>query len=204
MTRRMPNGWIVAHISPAAQLYAGIALLVAFLLQDEVYFRAIQAALFLGLALLAGKRIRFGYFAIVILSITVFHLVVPSGRVLVEIGSFAVTAGAMRAGLFKGLAIVGMVFLSVASVRRDLLLPGKTGTMVARTFWAFEYLLEGRRDFSWRRPMESADALLIQLFEDLPEANEGEAATQSKTSSSGWVALAILIVANWSAVFVWQ
>ncbi len=215
MRSRQPVPWFQANLDAATQLYAGMALLPAFLLQESLVVRAAQVVLLLLLALLAGKRIRYGYFAIVLASVTVFHVAIPSGRVLSELGSFALTSGALRTGVFKGLAIVGMVFLSVAAVRSDLRIPGRAGALVARTFWAFEFLLEGRRRVTWRRPMESVDSLLSELFYELRGSGAGEEGGKTDGASpngraigvarptiAGWVAAGLLVGANWALLLV--
>ncbi len=191
------------NLSSRALLNAGILVLPAFLLQDNLAVRVLQVFLFAVLALLAGKRIRFGYFAIIVVSITAFHLLVPVGRVLFEVGPLAVTQGALSAGLYKGLAVAGMVFLSLATVRPDVRLPGTTGALAAKVFWSFEHIMESRGELSWKHPVGTADRLLLNLHRKLRETSATDAVptverrTTTRTTGSGFGALSVVLAANW-------
>ena len=143
---------------------AGVVTIVAFLFQDNLIVRVVQVLVFAGLATLAGKRIRWLYFLIMVSSITFFNLLTPVGRVLAEIGPLRVTEGALRQGLMKGFAIVGLVFISLFAVRPDLRLPGAFGGVLARLFYYFERVLDTRARVSAAHLVESVDAVLMELY----------------------------------------
>ena len=58
-------------VGPRARFWGAVAALPAFLLTDGLLPRALILALFAVLAVLAGKKIRWGYFGILILSVTI-------------------------------------------------------------------------------------------------------------------------------------
>lgn len=176
--RRKPPNRLARHTDPRHIFVAGALTIVAFLFQNDLVIRIGQVLLFALLATLAGKRIRWGYFAIMVGSITFFNLLTPVGRVIVEVGPIAVTEGALRQGLLKGFAIVGLVFISLFAVRPDLRLPGTFGGILARLFFYFERVLDTRRRVSAGRLVASVDEILLDLYP--PESIGG-----TDTSSEG-------------------
>lgn len=139
-------------------------LIVAFLFQGNLAVRVGQVALFAVLAVLSGKRLRWLYFVVMVVSITGFNLLTPFGRVIARIGPLAVTDGALEQGLLKGFAIVGLVFVSLFAVRADLMLPGRFGGLVARLFFYFERILETRRRVVPSRLVASLDEILLEIY----------------------------------------
>lgn len=198
--RRRPNR-LARHTAPMHVFLTGALVIVAFLFQGNLAVRAVQVLFFAGLAVLAGKRIRWGYFVIMVSSITFFNLLTPVGRVLFEIGPLPVTAGALEQGLLKGLAIVGLVFISLFAVRPDLQLPGTLGGVLGRLFFYFERVLDTRKRVSARRLVASVDEILLELYP--PEgggaahaANGGHAKTEAHTDAAGATLMVLLVLAN--------
>lgn len=162
--RRKPPNILARHTASGHLFLAGAITIVAFLLQTNLVVRVAQVLLFALLATLAGKRIRWGYFLVMVSSITLFHLLTPVGRVLLEWGPLTVTDGALRQGLTKGFAIVGLVFISLFAVRSDLRLPGALGGLLARLFFHFERVLDTRKRVRARALVESIDDILHELY----------------------------------------
>lgn len=183
---------------------AGALTLPAYLLQDELYIRLFQVLLFALLAGLAGKRIKWLYFLIMVASITFFHLLVPMGRVLFEVGPIPITEVALRNGVLKGLAIVGLVFISLFSVRSDLKLPGRLGGLVARLFYYFERIMEGRHRIEARRLIGSIDEVLTSIYAPGIPVEPVEL-TEGATRESHGLALlgmVIFVLFHWTLLFV--
>lgn len=187
---------------------AGVLTIVAFLFQADLVVRAIQVLLFAGLATLAGKRIRWGYFVIMVASITFFNLLAPLGRIILEIGPLRITEGALQQGAFRGLAIVGLVFISLFAVRPDLKLPGTFGGMLGRVFYYFERILETRRRISAKRLVESIDEILMELYP--PESSVEDRVTgpsvvsgpNRRTDLPGAALMIAVVGANWALAIV--
>ncbi len=172
-------------------------MIPAFLFQRSVVVKLVQVIVFAALATAAGKKIKPVYFLVMVTSITFFNVLSPLGRVLIQIGPFPVTETALVSGVVKGLTIVGLVFISLFSIRPDLRLPGRMGGMIGRVFFYFERIIEGkRRKLEPRRLIASIDEILEEIFE--PGVPEAEAkATIIKTTRLGYLIAFAIPVVNW-------
>jgi len=170
---------IGSYVGAIARFAAGMAMLPPFLLIEQILFKTILTIAFAVLALLSGRHLRWGYFLVLLVSVSFFQLFFPWGRVIFEFGPFAVTAGALESGLIRGLTLAGMVFLSLAAVRPELKLPGTLGRILGRTFYYFDLLFEGRKRLSRKNFFASLDELLKERFDSgiehtmMVEAREG-------------------------------
>jgi heptaprenyl diphosphate synthase len=199
---------MLRNVSAPLLFRAGVLTLPAFLLQPDLAVRFAQVLVFGVLTVIAGKRLLWGYFLTIIGAITVFHLLVPTGAVLFEVAAFPVTLGALRTGLFKALAIVGMVFLSLISVRADLKIPGRVGSVIGKLFWSFEQIMEGRERVSISAPFRSTDAMLLELYEQLIAMDSTVADTAERKSTAlrstpaGIGAVTAVVAAQWFVLLV--
>lgn len=175
---------MLSNISAQLLFWGGMLTLPAYLLQDNLTIRLGQVVLFGALARVAGKKLQWVYFISIIVTITVFHVIVPSGAVLAEIGGVRITQGALRTGVFKALTIVGMVFISLVAVRADLRLPGTLGALAGKIFWSFEQIMERRGELGVRRPFQSADILLSDLYQELVSMDASVAATAERKATA--------------------
>lgn len=182
----------------------GAITLPAYLLQDDLVIRLLQVLLFAILALFAGKRIKWIYFLVMVSSITFFNLLVPLGRVLFELGPLTITEVALRNGLLKGLTIVGLVFISLFSVRSDLRLPGRLGGLVARLFFYFERIMEGRHRVEARRLIGSIDEVLGAIYAPGMPVEPVELTEGAARVSRGWArgAMALFVALHWGLLFI--
>jgi hypothetical protein len=190
-------------LSPSLRFWTGMALIPGFFMIESLKVKVPLVLFFALLAYLAGKKIRFLYFFFLIGSITFFHLLTPVGRILMEIGPIKVTSGALLTGLTKGLSLCGLVFLSLFSVTPDLKLPGKLGGLLARTFYYFEEILNGRKRISPRDFIGSLDLVLLELFPpegmDDPPQREVIEFRGSRLVSTLYVLL--LFISVWGSYF---
>ncbi|MFW6247898.1 MAG: hypothetical protein ACOC3H_02130 [bacterium] len=204
--RPKPPNRLARHTAPMHIFVAGVLTIVAFLLQDNLVVRVGQVLLFALLATLAGKRIQWGYFAIIVGSITLFNLLTPVGRVLLEIGPLTVTMGALRQGLLKGFAIAGLVFISLFAVRPELKLPGTFGGLLGRVFFYFERVLDTRRRVSAGHLVSSVDEILMDLYPPGSEHGSGAGAPESpahETDVLGAVVMIALVLGNVALAIVY-
>ena len=198
--RRLTPRLLSASLSARALFIAGAATIPAFLLQPSLILRAMQVVLFAVLAALNGKRIKYGYFLVIVASITAFNLLTPLGRILVEVGPFQITAGALMEGVTKGLTISGLVFLSLASIRPDLRLPGRFGGLLAKVFYYFQRILEGKRRIRVSRLVSSLDDILGDLYEPGQSALLDEASLVTNHRSAVLGAL-VFVATQYAALF---
>ncbi|POQ98165.1 hypothetical protein AU468_14510 [Alkalispirochaeta sphaeroplastigenens] len=197
---------MLRNISARTLFLGGMALLPAYLLQENLTIRFVQVLFFGWCALRAGKRLQWAYFLTIIATITLFHLLIPSGRVLVTLGMLRITRGGLETGLFKALTVVGLVFISLASVRADLRLPGRAGTLAGKIFWSFEQIMERRDQLEPRRLLASGDDLLLGVYEDLllggelPSDTLARKGTARRSSLPGSLVVSGIVVLQWVAL----
>lgn len=192
----MKNTFFHRHLSASLQFAAGALIIPTLLFQRFLPFLIAQTLISAAAASVAGKRIKWFYFVIMVSTITVFNLLTPIGRVIAEIGPFSITMGALRTGLLKGFAIVGLVFVSLASVRPDLRIPGRFGGLIARVFYYFERVIEGKKRLKASRLVAGIDELLGEIY--LPgTTTEATVHTPVTTTGKGFVVVACLLVVHW-------
>ena len=199
LRRRRSMDRIAGSISPSLRLVAGGMALVLFVLQRQLVVKAVAAAAFGLLAVAAGKRIQWFYFAVLAASITFFNLLAPYGRVLLEIGPLAITEGGLAGGLIKAVTVVGLVFVSLAAVSRDLVLPGRFGAIVARTFATFDHLYRERKRVRRDHLVEDVDSILERAMTEPAPAAE---AAGGRTTIAGALGAALLLATLAAALFV--
>lgn len=198
--RRKSVDKIGKYVGPVARFAAGMAMLPPFLLIKQVLLKAILTISFAILALLSGKRLRWGYFLILLVSVCCFQLLFPWGKVIFELGPIVVTIGALESGLIRGLTLAGMVFLSVAAVRPELKFPGALGGLLGRTFYYFDSLFEGRRRLTRKNFFASLDKLLKERF-DLDKKHAIIAKREGDRMRGWFMALPAALI-SW-AFFIW-
>lgn len=188
-------------ISPLPRIFAGMAMMPPFLMIDHLPSKALLTAIFALLAVLAGKRIRWAYFLILGFSICFFHILAPVGRVLFEAGPLRITSGALENGAVRALTLMGMIFLSLAAVRPELEFPGRLGSLLARTFYHFEAILDGKANLSRKDFFSSLDRLLLERFDPRLEDFGHGTAKQAELSGGnpvkpipGWCGLLSVVI----------
>lgn len=187
----------LAALLPAeAQFVAGLVALPAFLLVEGPIPKAALAAAYMALGWLGGKRAR-PLFALVASAIIVaFNCLLPSGRVLAEFAGFTLTEGALLSGVGKALTVEGLLFLSQASVRGDLRLPGSFGRLLGESFSFFDRISAQRGRFDAKKPFASIDSILLSLYDS--EAQGGPRARRALTAK-GVAFAAALPAMSWAA-----
>jgi hypothetical protein len=197
-TARAGKGFLQANAAPGVLFIAGALLFPAFLLQQDIFLRALQVGLFIVLNALGGKRIRIVQFLIVGAGIVVFNLVIPTGRVLLAPLGLPITEGALKSGLYKATAMTGLIALSQFSIRGDLRIPGRIGGLIGRTLFYFETIMAERHRIRRSDVIGSIDLLLI----DVQAAGASGAAAPvapRASSTAALLALALIVLGNWAA-----
>jgi hypothetical protein len=133
--------------------------------------------------------------------IVAFNLVIPTGRVLLSVLGLPITEIALRSGLQKATAVVGMIAISQLSLRADLEIPGRLGGLIGRSLFYFQLIMSRRSRIDRRNLIGSIDDLLIGLQGSGAAGMEPGSRTQ-KTTPAGAAVLSALVAVNW-AVFVY-
>lgn len=176
-------------ISPSLLFASVMVSFPAFLFQKKLVVLAVEALIFFLLALSRRGKLRLLPSILMIAGITFFALFSPHGQVLVRWGGFSVTAGALEAGLSRGLTLAGMVFLSQLALSPQLHLPGKLGGFVVDMFGLLDKLTKERLAFSKEKKrarikelMSTLDAHLYQVYWN--EGQEREAKDKAHGTKS--------------------
>ena len=185
---------IAAWVHPTVRFFWGLGLVACLVFTGGWVARGCLALMGLILALVSGKRVSLPYFGFLIATIVVFNLFLPEGKVWFQLGPWALTEGAFFLGLGKGFTFSGLVFLSLASVSRDLRLPGRFGSLWGKTFSWYEQLMDQRHALKPRAILLSIDSLLERLYPTRPGALAEQSAEAPKvllaTSPLGWALVA--------------
>lgn len=192
------DGLLGAEATARATFAAGALLLPAFLFQQDPLVRGLQILLFLGLNVAGGRRVRILQDLLVGAGIVAFNLVIPTGRVILTFLGLPLTEVALRSGLQKATAVIGMIAISQFSLRADLEIPGRLGGLIGRSLFYFELIMSRRNGIDRKNLIGSIDALLLDL-QDFGTAGGDPVARTSRTSAVGAAVLLVLVAANWAA-----
>ena len=181
-----------ARVTPLVRLITGLLMIPPFILQPQITFKVAHILLFGLASLYLGKRVRILPGIMIAAAVTGAQLLTPLGEVLTYIGSFPITAGALRQGLLRGLNLVGLVYLSRYAVSPGLPIPGKLGALLYRVFYYFEELTAYRvvrdRNTGFRGNIKQAlmgiDGFLLELSLPAAGAAEGRGAKQAMPGGS--------------------
>lgn len=157
--------------APLVRLISGLLMVPPFLMQSYVPLKIIHILLFGLASVYFGKRVRILPGLLIVAAVTGAQLLTPLGEVLIYIGSFPITAGALEQGFVRGLNLVGLVYLSRYAVSPGLPIPGRAGALLYRVFFYFEELTAYRvvrdRSAGFRKNIKRAligiDEFLLQL-----------------------------------------
>ncbi len=159
------------YLSTSGAFIAGIISLPIFLSVEHPLPRLAQVLILGVLARASGKRLLYAYFGFLIVTVSIFHLFIPQGRVLLAIGNIVITEGALFAGLYRGLSVIGFVFISLFSIRKNLRLPGTIGRLISASLNYFELIYDHRRSANRQNLIGSLDRVLSILSEHPPQTD---------------------------------
>ena len=144
----------------AFRFVAGTALILALMFARNLALQAGITAFAVILVLADRSRIRPIPALVMSASIVLFNLLVPFGKVLATPLGFAVTEGALLAGIKKALAVEGMLFVSRWMLKGGFKLPGRAGVLVAEAFGIVGALTAERKRIDPRNLIASLDEVM--------------------------------------------
>jgi uncharacterized membrane protein len=144
----------------AFRFAAGTALILALMFARSLALQAGIVAFGVILVLADRSRVRPIPALVMSASIILFNLLVPFGKVLATPFGFAVTEGALVAGIKKALAVEGMLFVSRWMLKGGFRLPGRAGVLVAEAFGIVGALTAERKRIDPRNLIASLDAVM--------------------------------------------
>lgn len=188
--------WLGRNLSASTRLLAGVLLAGVLVAQGDLALRGALALTFAALAWLTQPRLRLRR-TVVFLTVTVaFNLLTPAGRVLVRIGGFAVTEGALTVGAGKAASLGGLLFLSRLMVDPRLRLPGAAGALLSSSLAFLARLMDDRMRFDLRRPVRSLDQALLAARDAVPDAPSAGGGAGTTTLLGGVCVAALLALSG--------
>jgi heptaprenyl diphosphate synthase len=196
--------------SSRALFIAGLLIMPALLFNSNTIFRIVQFFFFWFLAWLAGKKNNPLITILIILGIVTFNLLVPYGKVIASFGIFKITAGALLAGIHRGVTLEALIMLSRVTIRQDLRLPGSFGELVGESFRIFAQITERKNIIDRKNIAAGIDKLMIELSEVPPESSAEKkqtGSTQNSCTAGGIIILVFAVILSWVpfmlSVFPW-
>jgi heptaprenyl diphosphate synthase len=168
-------------------------------MQQDLAVRGMQIMLFAALTALTGRRVRLAQFLVMGAGIVLFNLLIPTGKVLAAPFGLPLTEGALKIGLWKTTAMIGLIVLSQFSMRFDLRLPGWIGGMIGRSLFYFELIMSKRRRIDRKDIIASIDRILIEVQAE-GRHREAGARDPGRSTFKGILLLGALVCVNWAAL----
>mgnify|MGYP006873040395 CR=1 FL=1 len=121
--------------------------------------------IFFVLACVKCRRVRVLPSLFIVIFVTFFSLLSPSGEVLLTLGRFRITLDSLLLGLRRSGILVGMVFLSRIVVNPKMKLRGKLGNKLTEVFFYLNLLTEKKISFKKGHIIEAIDERLCEIWE---------------------------------------
>ncbi len=205
----MVSDWFERHVASTHLFLSGLVVIPSFVLQRSLLFKLLFTLLYAVLCFVLRRRTRpvlsVIRSVILVISITLAHLLIPAGRILVRVGGFPITSLALESGLYRGLTLAGLFYISCFYVRRDIRLPGTVGMLLGRVFYYFNLFVsrssldrQNPIKFDLRNPIESIDRILVETYGHGQE----QGSPDPGTSIGGYFLLSLLVALGWSLFFI--
>lgn len=180
--------------APWALALAGALVSLAFLFQPRPELKLLLFLGFIAVALASGKKFSLLATLLVSLGIVAANLLVPVGKVLVSLGGFKITEAALLDGFDKAITFEGLIYISKASIRPGLRIPGRFGSIVGQAFVYYDRIVEYRGKIKVATIFEDADALMLSVWDAEPPAAAAAAAGPARARPLGLVLAAAAVV----------
>ena len=132
-------------------LILSLLLIFPLVFQKNLVILFIQFILMIIFAFIRKKRVKILPSFFITLSLVIFSLLSPFGKVWFSIGNFTITEGAFLLGLKKSFVLCGMVFISQIATSFEFNIKGNFGKMISEVFYWFSIF----SDFSKKAKSES-------------------------------------------------
>ncbi len=188
-------------VSPQLRFYTAAIVIPAFLLIDSLLVKGFMTVFLAGLVIVSGKTIRFLFLILMISTITFFQLLTPRGEVLLVLGPLIIAEESLYAGLLKSFTLLGLIYLSLSSIRKGIRFPGFWGTLFTGMFYYFGLLMEEKSKLRRNDFIKSLDELLTGIYDpDKPNIVIDE--DMSFTPSNSYFYPSLMIIIFWGGFLV--
>ena len=154
------KSWLDRNVSARLMFFIGIFVAPSLVIPASIISKLLQLLILLTITFVLGRRINFIRLLVFGLTVIVFNLFSPLGRVLIEVKDMPITIGALSLGTKKAISLVALFVLSKVIVRKDLSLPGVIGRQVSLTLTYFNSFSESDIKLFTVNPIKKIDLLL--------------------------------------------
>lgn len=183
---------------PYALAAAGLAVAAALLFQPRLAPRAGILAGAMAFSWVTGRKVPVLGTALVIAGIIGANLLVPVGRVLASWGPIRVTETALMEGLEKAVTFEALIYVSKATIRSDLRIPGRAGNLIGSALRCYERILETRIKLKRTTFFRDLDEILLGIYsEELFVDRNRPSRVPAGRGSAGTVLLVLAAAAAW-------
>lgn len=183
---------------PNALAAAGLSVIAALLIQPAPGLRTGILLGAMAFSWATGRRVPVLGTTLVILGIAGANLLVPVGRVLAAWGPIRITETALREGIEKAVTFEALIYVSKATIRSDLRIPGRAGSLVGASLRCYERILETRIRLRRSSFLSDLDEVLLGIYDEEFSAAPGRpAAAPMGREAAGSVILFLAAAAVW-------
>jgi len=188
-----------AFFEPSLLAIAGLLISIAFLFQKATLLKIFIFIFFYFFAKSSGKKTSIITTILVASGIILANLLVPVGRVMAKWGPLTITEDALMGGIDKAFTFEGLIYISKASIRQGLKLPGRFGSIVASAFRYYDQIIEYRGRVHASTFFSDVDELMLKVWDSAAEpqpltAASGPApAASAKRSAWSYIVAALLV-----------
>jgi hypothetical protein len=191
---------VARRFSGELLLICGLVSMIGMIVQTSAPIRCGQMIAVMIVSAIAGKRIRLLPPFFMLTGVIAANVLVPNGRVLLSVGRFGVTLGALENGLLKGALLIAMIYVSRLSVGRGLRLPGTFGSLLLRAFAYFEALTE-----QWPATtgpvISRVDDMLVRIHQADTTQEQGRSRREADPRKNAIIA-GVLLVIGWGPLLL--
>jgi len=163
----------------------GLIVAILFILEKNLAVKLGLLIFFIAAAYVAGKPFSFWTTLAVSAGIIAANLLVPSGKVLFQIGPLTITQFALTDGIAKAITFEGLMFLSKASIMRGLHIPGTLGNIVSSSFLYYDRIIEYKGKIHASSLSADVDGMMFAVWKKETDAAPVSAGSARSTENAG-------------------
>jgi heptaprenyl diphosphate synthase len=206
-SRKARETFCEKSFAPTELAIAGLCIMPALLFNRDSGALLVQLLYLILLAWLSGKKNKLLFTLLVMTGIIFFNLLIPYGEILFSIGPLSVTSGALDGGIRRAAMLESLFMLSRCCIRRDLVLPGSFGEMIADAFRVFSFLTEDNKTFDRKNWAARLDELLIGYSKSGTEAKKEPEPKKPRLSNkvikfTSRIILVVVVILAWLPLLI--
>ena len=183
---------------PYALAGTGLAVVAALLFQPRLVPRVAILLGAMAFSWATGRKVPILGTALVILGIVGANLLIPVGKVLAAWGPIRLTETALLEGIEKAITFEALIYVSKATIRSDLRMPGRAGGTMSAALRSYERILESRVRLRRASFISDLDEVLLSIYDTDDFRKPGQAHPNPVgRGKAGNVFLALVAACAW-------